>query len=67
MRVARRLGSAGRDRPGLSRRQASPDTPNRFGLRWTAAFPSDDRKAVTIYVSRKEDIARMDEFIGPKA
>ena len=40
---------------------------DRVGLRWTAAFPSDERKAVTIYVSRKDDVARMDEFIGPKA
>ena len=39
----------------------------KLGLRWTAAFPSDERKAVTIYVSRKDDVARMDEFIGPKA
>ncbi|MFL5842540.1 MAG: hypothetical protein ACJ77Z_19000 [Thermoleophilaceae bacterium] len=31
-----------------------------LGLRWTAA-PN------TIYVSRKIDVARMDEFIGPKA
>lgn len=37
-----------------------------LGLRWTAAFPADERKAVTIYVSRKDDVARMDEFIGPK-
>jgi hypothetical protein len=38
-----------------------------LGLHWTGAFPSDERKAVTIYVSRKEDVARMDEFVGPKA
>jgi hypothetical protein len=37
------------------------------GLRWTAAFPSDKSKAVAIYVSRKDDVARMDEFVGPKA
>jgi hypothetical protein len=30
-----------------------------LGLRWTAA-PD------TIYISRKADVARMDEFIGPK-
>jgi hypothetical protein len=36
-------------------------------LRWTAAFPSDDTKAISIYVSRKDDVARMDEFVGPKA
>lgn len=38
-----------------------------LGLRWTAAFPSDERAAVSIYVSRKAEVARMDEFIGPKA
>ncbi|MGH2955884.1 MAG: hypothetical protein ACRDL6_02690 [Solirubrobacterales bacterium] len=37
-----------------------------LGLRWTAAFPKDERKAVTIYVSRKDDVATMDGFIGPK-
>jgi hypothetical protein len=31
-----------------------------LGLRWTTA-------ARTIYVSRKDDVARLDEFIGPKA
>ena len=40
---------------------------DKVGLRWTAAFPEDERKAVTIYVSRKNDVARMDEFIGPKS
>ena len=39
----------------------------RWGCHWTGAFPTDERKAVTIYVSRKDDVARMDEFIGPKA
>ena len=38
-----------------------------LGLRWTAAFPKDESKAVMIYVSRKDDVARMDEFVGPKA
>jgi hypothetical protein len=37
-----------------------------LGLRWTAAFPRTEKKLVTIYVSRKKDVARMDEFIGPK-
>ena len=32
-----------------------------LGLRWTRAGER------TIYVSRKADVARMDEFIGPKA
>lgn len=36
-------------------------------LHWTAAFPSDETKAISIYVSRKADVARMDEFVGPKA
>ena len=39
---------------------------DRLGLRWTAAFPESETKAVTIYVSRKADVAKMDEFIGPK-
>jgi hypothetical protein len=39
---------------------------DKVGLRWTAAFPKDETKAVTIYVSRKDDVARMDGFIGPK-
>jgi hypothetical protein len=30
-----------------------------LGLRWTTA-------GHTVYVSRKADVARMDEFIGPK-
>jgi hypothetical protein len=38
----------------------------RLGLHWTGAFREDETKAVTIYVSRKADVARMDEFIGPK-
>jgi len=38
----------------------------KLGLRWTGAFPKNESKAVTVYVSRKADVARMDEFIGPK-
>jgi hypothetical protein len=38
----------------------------KLGLHCTGAFPSDESEAVTIYVSRKADVARMDEFIGPK-
>jgi hypothetical protein len=38
-----------------------------LGLRWTGAFPENESKAVTIYVSRKADVAKMDEFVGPKA
>lgn len=37
-----------------------------LGLRWTASFPSRESAAVSIYVSRKADVARLDEFIGPK-
>jgi hypothetical protein len=37
-----------------------------LGLRWTASFPTRESTAVSIYVSRKADVARMDEFIGPK-
>ncbi len=37
-----------------------------LGLRWTAAFPKSETAAVTIYVSRKADVARLDEFVGPK-
>ena len=40
---------------------------DKLRLRWTAGFPKDESKAVTICVSRKDDVARMDEFIGPKA
>jgi len=31
-----------------------------------ASFPKDESAAVAIYVSRKEDVARLDEFVGPK-
>jgi hypothetical protein len=37
-----------------------------LGLRWTAAFPGQESAAVSIYVSRKADVARLDEFVGPK-
>lgn len=37
-----------------------------LGLRWTAAFPKSESAAVAIYVSRKADVARLDEFVGPK-
>jgi hypothetical protein len=39
----------------------------RLGLRWTAAFPKSETKQVIVYVSRKADVARMDEFVGPKS
>jgi hypothetical protein len=35
-------------------------------LRWTAAFPKSESAAVAIYVSRKADVAKLDEFVGPK-
>lgn len=37
-----------------------------LGLRWTASFPKRESAAVAIYVSRKADVARLDEFVGPK-
>jgi hypothetical protein len=37
-----------------------------LGLRWTASFPKRESAAVTIYVSRKADVAKLDEFVGPK-
>lgn len=36
------------------------DACDRLDIHWTAAPPK------TIYVSRKADVARLDEFIGPK-
>lgn len=39
---------------------------DRLGLRWTASFPKRESAAVSIYVSRKADVARLDEFVGPK-
>jgi hypothetical protein len=35
-------------------------------LKWTASFPKKESAAVSIYVSRQADVARMDEFVGPK-
>ena len=37
-----------------------------LGLRWTASFPTNETAAVSIYVSRKADVARLDELVGPK-
>ncbi len=39
---------------------------DRLGLRWTASFPTNEAAAVSIYVSRRADVARLDEFVGPK-
>jgi hypothetical protein len=36
------------------------DASDQLGLNWTTAPPK------SIYVSRKEDVARLDEFVGPK-
>ena len=41
-------------------RQIFCETCDLLGLRWTLARPH------TIYVSRKADVARLDEFVGPK-
>jgi hypothetical protein len=37
-----------------------------LGLKWTASFPRRETAAVSIYVSHKADVARLDEFVGPK-
>lgn len=37
-----------------------------LGLRWTASFPTNEAAAVSIYVSRKADVVKLDEFVGPK-
>lgn len=37
-----------------------------LGLCWTVSFPTNEAAAVSIYVSRKADVARLDEFVGPK-
>lgn len=37
-----------------------------LGLHWTASFPTNESAAVSIYVSGKADVARLDEFVGPK-
>jgi hypothetical protein len=41
-------------------KQVFCDTCDQLGIHWTAAPPK------TIYVSRKADVAKLDEFIGPK-
>jgi len=37
-----------------------------LGLQWTASFPKSESAAVSIYVSRKADVAKLDELVGPK-
>jgi hypothetical protein len=46
-----------RDTEGLGARKIA----RRTGLHWTVARP------YTVYVSRKADVARLDEFVGPKS
>jgi intein-encoded DNA endonuclease-like protein len=36
---------------------------DRLGLRWTASFPKSETAAISIYVSRKADVAKLDEFV----
>ncbi len=40
---------------------------DQLNLRWTASFPKSQSAARVFYVSRKVDVARLDEFVGPKA
>ena len=70
-----RFASAGRDRgnPRYSFTNRSTDIASIFcsacdclGLHWTAAFPASGTEAITIYVSRKIDVAKLDGFVGPK-
>lgn len=37
-----------------------------LGLQWTDSFPKDESAAISIYVSRKADVAKLDEFVGTK-
>lgn len=37
-----------------------------LGLRWTTAFPKSESAGIKVYVSRKADVAKLDEFVGPK-
>jgi hypothetical protein len=71
-RVGRRLRGASDPRYGFS--NVSTDLTSIFctacdclGLHWTGAFPEGETTAVTIYVSRKADVTRLDEFVGAKA
>lgn len=41
-------------------RRIFTDACDQLGLHWTTS-------GSTVYVSRKADVARLDEFIGPKA
>ncbi len=66
-------GQGGWSNPRYSFSNVSTDITSIFctacdclGLRWTASFPSSESAAVNIYVSRKADVARLDEFVGPK-
>lgn len=66
-------GRGGWRHPRYAFRNVSTDITSIFcsacdclGLRWTASFPTNESAAVSIYVSRKADVARLDEFVGPK-
>jgi Homeodomain-like domain len=66
-------GRGGWRHPRYAFSNVSTDIPSIFcsacdclGLRWTASFPTNEKAAVSIYVSRKADVARLDEFVGPK-
>jgi hypothetical protein len=66
-------GKGGWTRPRYAFSNVSTDITSIFcsahdclGLRWTASFPTNEAAAVSIYVSRKADVARLDEFVGPK-
>lgn len=66
-------GRAGWSHPRYAFSNVSTDITSIFcsacdclGLRWTASFPKRESAAVSIYVSRKADVARLDEFVGPK-
>ncbi len=66
-------GRGGWSQPRYSFTNVSTDITSIFcsacdclGLRWTASFPTRESAAVSIYVSRKADVARLDEFVGAK-
>lgn len=64
-------GAGGWRQPRYAFSNVSTDVTSIFccdclGLRWTASFPTNEAAAVSIYVSRKDDVARLDEFVGAK-
>ena len=69
------LGIHAQRRPGKPAPSSAPSVRERSTsstsfapatLRWIASFPKSETAAVAIYVSRKADVARLDEFVGPK-